>query len=178
MTVQDDRLSTAGTRAEGLTGVRRGSAARSAVPRSSQAAWDPPPDRTDPVSLLLEQSKGRLTELLPIRHGRMMSSPFAFFRGSAAVMARDLAGTPDSGIRVQLCGDAHVSNFGGFASPDRRLVFDLNDFDETLPGPWEWDLKRLVASIAVAGRDRGFDRRERRATVRGAAMAYRKAMRD
>jgi uncharacterized protein (DUF2252 family) len=116
-------------------------------------------------------------QLVPIRYGRMLRSPFAFFRGSAAIMAADLARTPTTGFRVQLCGDAHLSNFGGFAAPDRNLVFDLNDFDETLPGPWEWDVKRLAASFAVAGRDRGFDAGERRATILAAMRAYRRAMR-
>jgi hypothetical protein len=134
-------------------------------------------DRTDPVEILMRQALTRTPELVPIRYGRMLRSPFAFFRGAAAIMAADLAGTPVSGTRVQLCGDAHLANFGGFAAPDRRIVFDVNDFDETLPGPWEWDVKRLAASIAVAGRDRGFGGRARRDAVRGTARAYRKAMR-
>ena len=112
-------------------------------------------DRSDPIEILVRQALTRTPELVPIRYGRMLRSPFAFFRGGAAIMAADLAETPVSGTRVQLCGDAHLANFGMFAAPDRRLVFDLNDFDETLPGPWEWDVKRLAASIAVAGRDRG-----------------------
>jgi Uncharacterized protein conserved in bacteria (DUF2252) len=120
------------------------------------ASCRPAPDRFDPVQVLTEQDKVRTPQLVPIRHERMLTSPFAFFRGSAAIMAADLAGTPVTGMRVQLCGDAHLSNFGGFAAPDRGLVFDLNDFDETLPGPWEWDIKRLAASVEVAGRDRGF----------------------
>src|SRR5688500_16320234 len=135
----------------------RGKAARKAVPRSSMADWTEPDDRPDPVAILSEQARDRLPQLVPIRNGRMLASPFAFFRGSAAVMAADLAATPNSGLHAQLCGDAHVSNFGGYASPDRKLVFDLNDFDETLPGPWEWDVKRLAASLAIAGRARGFD---------------------
>jgi uncharacterized protein (DUF2252 family) len=126
----------------------------------------------------MEQSKGRLPDLVPIRNGRMLVSPFTFFRGSAAVMATDLAATPTSGVRVQLCGDAHLSNFGGYAAPDRTLIFDLNDFDETLPGPWEWDVKRLAASLEIAGRDRGFDDRERRGVVRAACAAYRNAMNE
>ena len=117
-------------------------------------------------------------ELVPIRYGRMLSSPFAFYRGGAAIMAADLAGTPRSGVAVQLCGDAHLSNFGMFASPERQLVFDLNDFDETLPGPWEWDVKRLVASIAVAGRENGHSEKERRAAARAVAREYREAMRE
>ena len=148
------------------------------APRSSHGALEPAPDRPDPVALLEAQAATRVPELVPIRYGRMSASPFAFFRGAAAVMAADLAGSPVSGIRVQLCGDAHLSNFGGFASPERELVFDLNDFDETLPGPWEWDLKRLAASVAVAARGRGWTRRERRAIVaRDAARGYREAMR-
>jgi len=155
-----------------------GRSARADTPRSSHGDWRPAPGRSDPVRILTRQAGDRLPELVPVRNGRMLASPFAFFRGSAAVMAEDLASTPTSGIEVQLCGDAHLSNFGGYASPDRELVFDLNDFDETLPGPWEWDLKRLVASLAIAGRDRGFDDRERAAVVRSAAAAYRKAMRE
>jgi uncharacterized protein (DUF2252 family) len=134
-------------------------------------------DRADPVEILVLQARTRTPELVPIRYGRMLRSPFAFFRGAAAIMAADLAGTTVSGTRVQLCGDAHLANFGMFAAPDRRLVFDLNDFDETLPGPWEWDVKRLAASIAVAGRDRGFGGRARRDAGRGTARSYRKAMR-
>src|SRR5690242_13496068 len=125
----------------------RGKAARAEAPRGSNAEWSPPADRRDPVAILEEQAETRLPELVPIRYGRMLTSPFAFFRGGAAIMAADLASTPNSGIRVQLCGDAHLSNFGGFASPERDLVFDINDFDETLPGPWEWDVKRLAASV-------------------------------
>jgi uncharacterized protein (DUF2252 family) len=134
-------------------------------------------DRSDPIEILVRQARTRTPELVPIRYGRMLRSPFAFFRGAAAIMAADLAGTPVSGARVQLCGDAHLANYGMFAAPDRRVVFDLNDFDETLPGPWEWDVKRLAASIAVAGRERGFGGRARRDAVRGAARAYRRAMR-
>ena len=137
--------------------VERGRTARAAVPRSTHGEWTPPAGRRDPIDLLQEQASERVQELLPIRYGRMLNSPFAFFRGAAYVMAADLADEPRTGLDVQLCGDAHLSNFGGFAAPDRRLVFTLNDFDETLPGPFEWDVKRLVASFAVAGRDRGFD---------------------
>ena len=154
-----------------------GRAARRAAPRSSHADWAPSADRPDPVEILEAQGSTRVQELLPIRYGRMLATPFAFFRGAAAIMAADLAGTPTSGIRTQLVGDAHLSNFGAFAAPDRSLVFDANDFDETLPGPWEWDLKRLVASCAVAGRDRGFSDRERRQVARAAARSYREAMR-
>jgi uncharacterized protein (DUF2252 family) len=132
----------------------------------------------DPVVMLRRQARRRVPELVPIRHGRMLASPFAFFRGAAAVMAADLASTPVTGIRVQLCGDAHLANFGGYAAPDRKLVFDLNDFDETLPGPWEWDLKRLSASVAVAARDLGFAAADRRDAVTRAALSYRETMRE
>ncbi|HYJ22418.1 MAG TPA: DUF2252 domain-containing protein [Solirubrobacterales bacterium] len=154
-----------------------GRAARSEVRRSSHATWEPTEDRADPVAILERQATTRVPELVPIRYGRMSASPFAFFRGAAAVMAADLATTPISGLRVQACGDAHLSNFGAFAAPDRRLVFDLNDFDETLPGPWEWDVKRLAASFAIAGRENGFKRKQRAAAVLSAARSYRDSMR-
>ncbi len=154
-----------------------GRAARSAAPRSSHAGWSPPEGREDPVSILERQAASRVPELVPIRYGRMSASPFAFFRGAAAVMAADLAVTPISGLRVQACGDAHLSNFGAFAAPDRRLVFDLNDFDESLPGPWEWDLKRLAASFAIAGRENGLKRKQRQTVLLTAASGYREAMR-
>jgi uncharacterized protein (DUF2252 family) len=146
------------------------------APLESHAEFTPDRSR-DPVGLLLEQAKSRVPELVPVRHGRMLVSPFAFFRGAALPMAADLAGTPASGLRVQLCGDAHLSNFGAFASPERRLVFDVNDFDETLPGPFEWDVKRLAASLAVAGRDNGFGGKNRRQVVLTAVESYRTAMR-
>src|SRR3954452_21203648 len=130
-----------------------GRAARAAVPRSSHGAYQAAAGRPDPIGILEAQAATRVPELVPIRYGRMSQSPFAFFRGAAAIMAADLAATPRSGFDAQLCGDAHLSNFGGFAGPDRKLLFDLNDFDETLPGPWEWDVKRLGASLAVAGRN-------------------------
>jgi uncharacterized protein (DUF2252 family) len=154
-----------------------GKAARLKVPRSSHADWEPSeaPGRAEKV--LLEQAVDRVEELVPIRHGRMLASPFAFFRGAAALMAADLAETPRSGLTVQLCGDAHLSNFGGFASPSRELVFDINDFDETACGPWEWDVKRLAASIAIAGRELGLAAAVRRAAVEGAVGSYREAMR-
>jgi uncharacterized protein (DUF2252 family) len=155
-----------------------GRAARSVARRSAHAEWAPPANRHDPVAIIEAQDARRVPDLVPIRHGRMAASPFAFFRGAAAVMAADLATMPVSGFRVQACGDAHLSNFGAFAAPDRRLVFDLNDFDETLPGPWEWDLKRLAASFALAGRDRGFKRAERSAALLAAVRSYREAMRD
>ena len=154
-----------------------GRAARADAPRSSHGDWLPASDRPDPVDLLQEQAATRVPELVPLRYGRMSASPFAFFRGAAYVMASDLADSPQSGVRVQLCGDAHISNFGGFASPERNLLFDLNDFDETLPGPWEWDVKRLAASVAVAGRDRAFKTRQRRELVRDAVQAYRRTIR-
>jgi uncharacterized protein (DUF2252 family) len=157
--------------------VARGKAARARVPRDSHAAFQPAADRPDPVSLLERQAAARVPELLPIRYGRMLASPFAFFRGAALPMASDLAATPVSGLTVQACGDAHLSNFGIFASPERRLVFDINDFDETLPGPWEWDVKRLAASVEVAARDNGFSGQERREIVLGAVARYRRAMR-
>jgi uncharacterized protein (DUF2252 family) len=154
----------------------RGKAARGRVPRSVMGRWHEPASRPDPVAILEAQARRRLPELVPIRHGRMLASPFAFFRGGAAIMAADLAAAPRTDLRAQLCGDAHVSNFGGYASPDRHLVFDLNDFDETLPGPWEWDVKRLVASLAIAGRHLGLDAAVRRRMVLAAADSYRTAM--
>ena len=158
--------------------VARGKAARKAVPRSAHAEWAPAPDRPDPVALLEQQAAARVPELVPIRYGRMLVSPFTFYRGAAAIMAADLARTPDSGITTQLCGDAHLSNFGVYASPERRLVFDLNDFDETLAGPWEWDVKRLVVSFEIAARNNGFRDRARRNVVLAASRGYREAMRD
>jgi uncharacterized protein (DUF2252 family) len=157
--------------------VRAGKQARKEVPRSSHGEWEPAAGRPDPVELLEEQATTRVPELVPIRYGRMSVSPFTFFRGAALVMSSDLSSTPHSGLQVQVCGDAHLSNFGGFASPERELVFDLNDFDETLPGPWEWDVKRLAASVAVAGRVRGFSAPERRKLLLGCAARYREAMR-
>lgn len=153
-----------------------GKAARGRAPRSSHAAWQAG-DRRDPLALLRAQDETRLPELVPIRYGRMLRSPFAFFRGAAVVMAADLAGTPSPRLRVQLCGDAHISNFGVFSAPDRRLLFDCNDFDETAPGPFEWDVKRLAASVAIAGRDRGLRRRERRDAAQAAVSSYRGTMR-
>ncbi|HEX5928951.1 MAG TPA: DUF2252 domain-containing protein [Solirubrobacterales bacterium] len=155
-----------------------GKAARSASPRSAHAGWEPSDGRPDPVAVLERQAVSRVPELVPIRHGRMASSPFAFYRGAAAVMAADLATTPVSGLRVQACGDAHLANFGAFGAPDRRLVFDLNDFDESLPGPWEWDVKRLGASFVLAGRENGFKRKQREAATLSAARSYREAMRS
>lgn len=154
-----------------------GREARRRVPRSTHSGWSVSPDRPDPVSVLEEQNASRVRELVPIRHARMLVSPFTFYRGTAALMAMDLAGTPDSGITVQLCGDAHLSNFGMFASPERVLIFDINDFDETLPGPWEWDVKRLAASFEVAGRHRGFTEAERLGLTQTVVRGYRERMR-
>jgi uncharacterized protein (DUF2252 family) len=156
--------------------AERGRAARSAVPRSSHGPYEPARGRPDPIAILEAQAATRVPGLVPIRYGRMLSSPFAFYRGAAAIMASDLAPTPRSGFDVQCCGDAHLSNFGLFGSPERRLIFDVNDFDETLPGPWEWDLKRLVASIAVAGRERGLTQRDRERAVLETAGSYRALM--
>ncbi len=153
----------------------RGKAARAEVPRSAQGEIDFP-KRRDPVALLEEQAVSRVPELVPIRYGRMLASPFAFYRGGALIMAADLAKTPQSGLRVQLCGDAHLSNFGVFGSPERNLVFDINDFDETAPGPWEWDVKRLAASFAIGGRENGYSGKERRAVVLDTVRSYREAM--
>jgi uncharacterized protein (DUF2252 family) len=158
--------------------AEQGRAVRSAVPRSSLADWAPAPDRRNPVDLLEEQAETRVQELVPIRHGRMLVSPFTFYRGGAFLMAADLDDSPRTGLTVQLCGDAHLSNFGAYAAPDRRLVFSVNDFDETLPGPFEWDVKRLVASFAVAGRDRGFNPRKRKAINKTVGQAYRESMRE
>ena len=157
--------------------VAQGKDARAVAPLESHAEFSPGPGR-DPVGLLLSQAASRVPELVPVRHGRMLVSPFTFYRGAALPMAADLAGTPASGLRVQLCGDAHLSNFGAFASPERNLVFDVNDFDETLPGPFEWDVKRLAASLAVAGRDSGFPAKARRKIALAAAERYRTAMRE
>jgi uncharacterized protein (DUF2252 family) len=153
-----------------------GKAARAAVPRSTHADWEPAPERPDPVDVLEEQARTRIPELVAVRYARMLQSPSTFFRGAAALMAFDLAALPRTGLRTQLSGDAHLGNFGVFATPDRRLVFSVNDFDETLPGPFEWDVKRLAASFVVAGRERGFDERVRTTIVRAAARSYREAM--
>ncbi|KQM81503.1 DUF2252 domain-containing protein [Agromyces sp. Leaf222] len=153
-----------------------GRAARRRLPRGAHATWDPPAGRTDPITLLEEQAATRVSELVPLRHARMMASPLNFYRGAALLMASDLATMPNTGIDVQLCGDAHLSNFGVFGTPERRLIFDINDFDETLPGPWEWDLKRLVASFEVAGRQHGFDDEEREAVDRAVVKGYRERM--
>lgn len=156
--------------------VAAGRAARAAVARSALATWDPPATRRDPVDLVDAQNHHRLEWLVPVRHARMLQSPFAFFRGAAAVMAADLGSSTSTGLHVQLAGDAHLANFGTYASPERQLVFDANDFDETLPGPFEWDVKRLAASVAVLGRDRGFPKREVVAMTTSCVAAYRKAI--
>ncbi len=156
----------------------RGKEARSRVPRSSHGEWEPVPDRRDPVDLLEEQAATRVPELVPLRYGRMLVSAFTFYRGAASIMASDLTGSPTTGLETQLCGDAHLSNFGVFGAPDRSLVFDVNDFDETLPGPFEWDLKRLAASFEIAGRDRGFKRKDRVGVNREVGRSYREAIRE
>ena len=156
----------------------KGKTARKATPRRVHGDWEPAPNRPDPVTLLDEQAATRLPELVPIRYGRMLVSPFTFFRGGAAIMAADLAETPDSGLVTQLCGDAHLSNFGIFGTPERKLVFDINDFDETHPGPWEWDVKRLAASFEVAARECGWPRKVRRQILAATLREYRRAMRE
>jgi len=158
--------------------AERGREARGGAPRSAHGEWAPAAGREDPVAILARQTEQRLPELVPIRYGRMAVSPFTFYRGAAAVMAADLARTPDSGLVVQACGDAHISNFGGFAAPDRRLVFGPNDFDETLPGPWEWDVKRMAASIEIAGRDISLPAERRWRIVERAVREYREGMRE
>lgn len=176
---RDGRPGLAGTRY--LTPDERrakGKALRRAAPRQDHGAWEPPEGRRDPVELLRESNEGRVLELVPIRFGRMMQSPFAFYRGSAALMAADLASTPKSGLMVQACGDAHLMNFGGFATPERNIVFDINDLDETLPAPWEWDLKRLVASVVIAARHIGLSESETARTAIDTVRAYREHMVD
>ena len=163
------------TRAERLAA---GKELRTKAPRTSHGEWAAAADRPDPISLLEENSRSRVQELVPIRYGRMSLSPFAFLRGSAVVMASDLCGTPVSGIKVQICGDAHLSNFGFYASPERDLLFDVNDFDETLPGPWEWDLKRLAASIVVAGRENGYTAQDNHQSVVNCMQTYRTMMQN
>jgi uncharacterized protein (DUF2252 family) len=156
----------------------RGKAARAEVPRESHAEWQPPANRPDPVALLESQGAARVPDLVPVRYGRMMETPFTYYRGAALPMASDLARTPASGLIVQACGDAHLSNFGLFGSPERKLLFDVNDFDETLPAPWEWDVKRLAASLEVAARENGFSDKDRRKIVRASAARYRQVMRQ
>src|SRR5882724_9479007 len=153
-----------------------GKKSRSRTPRPSLGGWEPPADRTKPVEILKDQDRTRVPELVPIRHGRMGASAFTFYRGAAGIMAADLAAGPSTNLVVQLCGDAHLSNFGVFAAPDRRLIFDINDFDETHPGPFEWDVKRLAASFAIGGRDLGFKPGECHAAVVEAAGEYRETI--
>ena len=155
-----------------------GKALRDKSPREAHAAWKAPPARRDPIDLLIKSSAGRLPQLVPIRYWRMMQSPFAFYRGAAAIMAADLARTPVSGIRVQACGDCHLMNFGGFATPERHVVFDINDFDETLPAPWEWDVKRLAASFVVAGYHNDFSKAEARDVAARCVESYREHMHE
>ncbi len=155
----------------------KGKAAREKVPRASQAVFDPGPERPDPIALLEDQATTRVPELVPIRYGRMLVSPFTFFRGAALIMASDLSTTPRSWLDAQICGDAHLSNFGVFGTPERQMVFDCNDFDETLPGPWEWDVKRLAASVVVAARHRGFSEEVRADAILGLGRVYRDAVR-
>jgi uncharacterized protein (DUF2252 family) len=157
--------------------VARGRAARADAPRSGHGRWQPAAGRPDPVALLEQQAESRVPGLVPVRYGRMLVSPFTFYRGAALIMANDLAATPVSGVTVQLCGDAHLSNFGLFGTPERQLIFDINDFDETLPGPWEWDVKRLAASFEIMGRDHGFAPADRRAVVMAGVAEYRDRMR-
>jgi uncharacterized protein (DUF2252 family) len=174
-----DRPFASGWRRERLSAeerVARGKAARRDVPRAAHGSFEPASDRPDPIALLEQQATTRVGDLVPIRYGRMLVSPFTFFRGAALIMAADLAHTPDSAITVQLCGDAHLSNFGLFGTPERRMLFDINDFDETIPGPWEWDLKRLAASFEVMGRYRGYSTAERRSVVMACAREYRERM--
>jgi hypothetical protein len=154
----------------------RGDDARARTPPSSHAGWAPAADRPDPVALLEEQDLIRQPDLVPVRHGRMMVSPFTFYRGAAKIMAADLKDTPTTGLFAQLCGDAHLSNFGAFASPERRLLFDLNDFDETLPGPFEYDVRRMTASFAVAARNNGYSNADTLAATTASVTAYREAM--
>jgi uncharacterized protein (DUF2252 family) len=180
-TARSDRRVPTKARVEHLTLEQRasvGKAARAAVPRRAHAEFTEAADRPDPVALLESQAATRVPDLVPIRYGRMLVSPFTFYRGAALIMASDLGSSPTTGLRVQLCGDAHLSNFGVFGSPERQLVFDINDFDETLPGPFEWDVKRLAASLEVAGRDRGYTDADRDAIVRTCVRSYRTAMAD
>ncbi len=158
--------------------LEQGRALRKKVSRSSHAAWKPPANRPDPVALLLQTGRQRLARLLPLRYGRMSQSAFAFMRGSASLMAADLASTPVSGIRVQACGDCHLGNFGAFASPERRILFDITDFDETLPGPWEFDLKRLATSFTLVARGKGYDRSAAKEVTRAAVRSYREHMQE
>ncbi|MFF4486685.1 DUF2252 domain-containing protein [Streptomyces sp. NPDC001544] len=166
------------TRLPAVERAAYGRRARTRVPRSEQARFEPGPKRPDPIEVIERQSATRVPELVPIRYGRMLESPFRFYRGAAAIMAADLGAAPSTGLQVQLCGDAHLLNFRLLASPERHLVFDINDFDETLPGPFEWDVKRLATSFVTAGRANGFSRREQDDAVRACLLAYRERMRE
>lgn len=179
----DDTIERSILRADGgyLSADERRSAGkdlRDAVPRASHGGWKPPEGRRDPIDILAEANTGRLPQLIPIRFGRMAQSPFAFYRGSAALMAADLASTPRSGLTVQACGDAHLMNFGGFATPERNVIFDINDFDETLPGPWEWDIKRLAASVVIAARHLDFSENDAAKAAVDTVRSYRERMAD
>ena len=177
----DDQQESARSEASILSPDERraqGSALRGAVPREAQGGWKPPKKRRDPIEVLTASNEGRMAELVPIRFGRMLQSPFTFYRGSAAIMAADLASTPNSGLRVQACGDAHLLNFGGFATPERQVVFDVNDLDETLPAPWEWDLKRLTASIVIAAEYLRLHENEAARAATATVRAYRERMAD
>ncbi|WP_374777550.1 DUF2252 domain-containing protein [Streptomyces sp. NBC_01310] len=177
MTMRETAATGGGPRPSAEERAARGRAARQRAPRSAHGPFEPPPERADPVDVIERQSATRVQELVPIRYGRMAESPFRFYRGAAAIMAADLAGTPHSGIRAQLCGDAHMLNFRLLGSPERNLLFDINDFDETLPGPWEWDVKRLATSLVIAGRENGFSDGERAEIVRSAVRGYREQIR-
>src|SRR5271157_2558728 len=155
-----------------------GKALRDAAPRAAHGGWKPPKDRRDPIELLHESNESRIPELIPIRFGRMSQTPFAFYRGAAAVMAADMSSTPASGLRVQACGDAHLMNFGGFATPERNIFFDINDFDETLPAPWEWDVKRLTASIVIAAQHLNLPDSEAAKAATDSVRSYRERMID
>jgi uncharacterized protein (DUF2252 family) len=172
------RADAAGIGPSAVQRMAEGRSLRDRVPRSAHAPWKPAPNRPDPIQLLKHADRGRLEALLPIRYGRMRQSPFRFFRGSAALMAADLASSPSTGLRVQACGDCHIANFGGFGSPERRLVFDINDFDETLPAPWEWDVKRLAASVVLNGRELGMSDKHCVAAARDTVRSYRERMRE
>src|SRR4051794_12706358 len=156
--------------------AEHGRRAREHTPLDSHTGWRPATNRPDPVAVLDEQNRTREPDLVPVRHGRMMASPFTFYRGAAAIMAADLKDTPTAGLDAQLCGDAHLSNFGAYASPERKLLFDLNDFDETLPGPFEFDVKRMAASFTIAARNNGFSKADTRAATTASVTAYREAM--
>jgi len=184
MTEKQEKISAEGDRKTRISGdlpsreslVAQGKELRNRCPRTSHAGWTPPTDRPDPLALIEESNRGRVQELLPIRYGRMLQSPFTFYRGTAAIMAADLARTPTTGVHVQACGDCHLLNFGAFATPERRLVFDINDFDETLPAPWEWDVKRLAASFVIAGRSNQFSAADSRAAALACIRSYRQRM--